>query len=451
MKSLHLRWNTMYPYILWFYILANTTFYIFSNKIDNLLQIVCLFYFLFVAAIIVYKTKLVGIPYNLLLSFFFIVLGIIPDVLNGRYIGLRVSLMYAVPLVVFLALYQIYRVRSLHQLFFLIPKLYGLYIAGSAVLLELGLFLQLPLDRGEFFIEKTGNMVRLSRFFLGAYASWGSINGRALYRMQGYYIEPSKFGAFLLFPFFLFYSDWKKKKSFKNFLSIVVVLVAIILSMSRATWVALIAAVCLPFIYQWTARSNRILKPISREDLLRTIGLVLILFLSLFSLVFILKTLASFFPQIEAFRTGITNQNGQYQLIRSETVDANLILSTIFKHPFGVGFSHVLHGVYDFDTNLANALMLWFVVAGFPGLILAISMQVYLFFFCAIPLLRSQDAFHVALAQIYFALTLHSLSYGSWLTPDYLFICMAIIYIYHQGKENIKKGEKNIFAEIQRY
>ena len=102
MKSLHLRWNTMYPYILWFYIIVNTTFYVFSNKIDNLLQIICLFYFLFVAAIIVYKTKVVGIPYNLLLSFFFIVLGIIPDVLNGRYIGLRVSLMYAVPLVVFL-------------------------------------------------------------------------------------------------------------------------------------------------------------------------------------------------------------------------------------------------------------------------------------------------------------------------------------------------------------
>ena len=450
MKSLHLRWNRMYPYILWFYIIVNTTFYFFNNQTDNLIQIICLLFFFFIAVNRVYKSKHVAIPKNLLICILFIILGIIPDIVNRRYIGLRVSAMYAVPVMVFLAFHQIYRFQSLNKSVFLIPKIYGIYIASSAVLLELGLFLQLPLAKGRFFIEKTGNEVDLSRFFLGAYASWGSLFGRTLYRMQAYYIEPSKFGAFLLFPFFLFLSDWKRKKSFKSFISFLLVSLAIILSMSRAAWIALIAAVCLPFVYQFTAQRNGILKPVSKEDLLRTIGLAFILILSIISMFAMLKILAGIFPNIEAFRTGITNQNGQYQLVRVETVDSNVILSTIFKHPFGVGFSHVLHGVYDFDANLANALMLWFVVAGFPGLILALYMQSYLFFFYAIPLLRSKDTFHVALAQIYFALTLHGFSYGSWLTPDYLFICMAIIYTYHQGKENTKKVRKECFVEIKR-
>lgn len=147
---------------------------------------------------------------------------------------------------------------------------------------------------------------------------------------------------------------------------------------------------------------------------------------------------SKFFPEVDFLHVGITDIAGKVNLIRDETVDFNLILEGIIKRPYGYGFSNTLHGSETsiLETNLANALMLWLVVSGILGAIVVIILMLLLVIKYCIPCLKSKSNIKNMIGRSFIGLSIHSLSYGTWMTSEIILVICLMILVSQKPVEN---------------
>ena len=100
------------------------------------------------------------------------------------------------------------------------------------------------------------------------------------------------------------------------------------------------------------------------------------------------------------------------------------------KRPIGYGISaNEFGGSNNVHTNLANAVIFWLVSGGICGIVAALCLVGYLMLHYVIPALKSDDPLVIAVAEVFVALTIHSLSYGNWISVDFLFITGLLLAV----------------------
>ena len=409
------------PYFLWIYVIGTVTFYISNNTIDNMFQLICacIMCLSILLKKSVYVSKAVGI-YLLLILF-----TILPDITT-----IDLSLIKKIPAVLFPVICLCYMENTfkhdtvIPESFFKIPVYFGTLISLQGILMELCSFLGI-LSSVPTYIEKTDNTIGLTPGFMGvASVIVGQVFGKNVYRIQGYFIEPSKFCMFLIIPFFYSIGLYRVQKSRKMLFCSVIVFMGIILSFSRAGWIAVLSAFVVLRVYKGDVRKkrcNKNIESLTSMDIAKAFLLLFFIVAAAFLLIwFLVYIVTPMFPAMAHISFELTDSNGKLTLMRVSTYDFPYLLEKIRERPFGWGISHTDHGLEDFDTNLANALIMWTMCGGVFGLVIAIGLIAFLFFKYCIPSIKSDDYLRNMSACAFVALTMHSLSYGNWCTAEYM-------------------------------
>ncbi len=410
----------------WLYVIEATTFIIKSNVIDNIIQIICLFCMGVVS--LFRKQGKIWIEKTFYLYFFLVIVTLIPDILKGNLMGVRIAASYLIPVILLLFIVDFYHEKiKLNKFIFFIPLLYGVAISISGIIIEvlncIGKLEKTP----PTFIEKTGTRETLEIHGLGACANWGKILGVKLVRIQGYYIEPSKMAAFLLIPIFIGWGIWKMNRSIWGIAASIVSLACLFLTMSRAGFVSLIGTMVIVVLICLKRKENAIERNATKRDLIRLFLGCVFFILCTIGLLNIMVYFGKKAPDLDFLYRGISNADGRANLVRSETVDIPYIIEIMAENPFGYGFYNMLHGVGDIDTNMANASTLWLISGGFLGFFIAICIVIRGILYYAIPAIKTNNPIKQSIAMCFIGLSIHSLSYGTWMTADYLLIYALLI------------------------
>lgn len=431
--------NRMAALLVWIYVIEATTFYIRSNFIDNIFQLGCIVVMIFLLIISGRMSKFTFDNF-FLLYILLLMTGWIPDLLSGNgTVGLTVMGSYALPLFMYLYIKnKYYWSDTISISLFKIPVIYGVMISILGLIQEAGSLLGLSFNIWLEDIGKTGNnnvsMCSLFGLPLGQYSSWGNFAGRTLLRIQGFYIEPSKMAMFLMIPIFFSWGLYKKtrRKSYK--LTLILCIVCFAFTMSRAGLVSIVSALVMKyfFVKKNKNKSDIALQKTTVKDLVKLIkipfGIVTAAVLVLMSMV----QLSRIFPGLEFLYVGITDlTTGKANLVRAETVDASNIINGLLSRPWGFGFSNNLHGSATsvLDTNLANAFILWLVTGGFLGAGIAVAIILSILLQFGIPCLKSNDSVKNGVGLAFICLTVHSLSYGTWMTPEFMIVVSIMTVI----------------------
>lgn len=420
--------------LVWIYVIEATTFYIRSNFIDNIFQLCCIVAMIFLLIIsIAGRTLRFTFDNFFLLYIFLLVTGWIPDLLSGNdTVGFTIMGSYALPLFMYLYIKnKYYWPKTVGISLFKIPVIYGVIISIFGIMQEAGSLLGLPFNIWLEDIGKTGNsnvtMCSLFGFPLGQYSSWGNFAGRTLLRIQGFYIEPSKMAMFLMIP--IFFSWGLYKKTHKKFyrLALLLCVVCFVLTMSRAGIVSIVAALVVKYFYvkKHGDMTNTAPRKTTANDLRKLIGIPFGIVIAAVFVLLLMVQLSRYFPELKFLYVGITDlTTGKANLIRAETVDTSTILDGLLSRPWGFGFSNNLHGSVTsvLDTNLANAFILWLVTGGFLGGGIAIAIILNILLQFCIPCLKSNDSIKNGVGLAFIGLTMHSLSYGTWMTPEFMLV-----------------------------
>lgn len=435
-NKLRIREEFLVLLFAWIFVIEATTFYVRSNRIDNGFQLwSCIMMFLF----IVYRNQYRPIYVNdIFLGYIFLVLlALLPDVLGGRMAGIFVGITYLLPLILFLYITDYYHSKPfVNSAIFKIPLIYGTIAAIPGIVLEIMNFMRIHIPVERVFIEKTGNWVDMVPFGLGGYATWGQMLGRSLVRIQGYYIEPSKMAAFLLIPIFISWGFYKKCNRKRYVFLSAIYFICFLFTMSRAGFIAFIGAIVVEKVLAgnrnkgWAGSVN---EKTERSDIVKLVAAGMLFILAAVLAIQLMVALSSFFPTLEFLHVGISDENGRANLIRQETVDIQYILKALLKKPMGYGFFNSIRGAGEIETNLANALVLWLVTGGIAGAIVAVSIVLMGMFRYGVPALKSSDPIKRSLAKSFIGLTIHGLSYGTWMTVDYLIILALLCAV--KGKK----------------
>ena len=416
----------------WLYTIEATTFYIKSNIIDNIFQLICI---IIMGLSLLFNIKNLYIPKIIRMYVVLLILGILPDILNSKLmLGTPVMISHTLPLCMFIYVYSKYRsFSSLSCYIFKIPIIYGAIISLMGFILEISNFVGIPINVWVEEIGKTGNTISMCSIIgipMGAYSSWGSFMGKNLLRIQGFYIEPSKMAMFLIIPIFLSYGIYKNSKLKRYLFIFYICLVCFFFTMSRAGLISIVSSLFIGWIYKAPIKINKkILYKATQKDIFKGIIAIIGAIIGGVILLSCLVYISKFFPKMEFLYIGITDIEGKVKLIRSETVNSSLILRAIIQQPYGYGFSNMLHNdTTSLNTNLANALILWLVTSGILGMIVAISIMIILTFKYCIPCLKSEDNIKNSIGKVFIGLSIHSLSYGTWMTQEIILsICIMIL------------------------
>lgn len=420
----------------WVYVIEATTFYVKSNFIDNVFQMGCILLMIFLLFATNNVSRLTFDSF-FLMYILLLLIGWIPDLFSGyATIGMTVMASYALPLLMYLYVKNRFSyIKTNVRWLIKVPVVYGVIISVMGIIQEIANFLGLPINIWLENIGKTGNSnVALCSLFglpLGAYSSWGSLAGKTLLRIQGFYIEPSKMAMFLMIPIFFSWGLYKRtnRKTYK--IALVLCIICFVLTMSRAGIVSIVAGLVVKRFYIKKANKNSV-KRTTPNDIMKLIGLAFGIVIAAVIILLLMVQLSKFFPSLEFLYAGITNlTTGKANLIRTETVDIPVILNGLASRPWGFGFSNNLHGSTTsvLDTNLANALILWLVTGGILGAIIAGIIILTILIKYGIPCLKSNDPIHSAVGLSFVCLAVHSLSYGTWMTPEFILVVSIMVVI----------------------
>ena len=424
--------NMMAALLVWIYVIEATTFYIRSNFIDNIFQLCCIVVMLF---LLVISGRLFRFTFDnfFLLYIFLLMTGWIPDLFSGNgAIGLTVMGSYALPLFMYLYVKnKYYWSEKISISLFKIPVIYGVIISILGIIQEAGSLLGLPFNIWLEDIGKTGNsnvaMCSLFGLPLGAYSSWGNFAGQTLLRIHGFYIEPSKMAMFLMIPIFFSWGLYKKTRRKSYRLALILCIVCFVFTMSRAGIVSIVAALVVKYFYVKKHRNvtDTVPQKTTANDLLKLVGIPFGIVIAAVFVLFLMVQLSRLFPGLEFLYIGITDlTTGKANLIRAETVDAPIVINRLLSRPWGFGFSNNLHGSATsiLDTNMANAFILWLVTGGFLGAGIAVMIILNILLQFGIPCLKSSDPVKSGVGLAFICLTIHSLSYGTWMTPEFMLV-----------------------------
>lgn len=334
------------PLLLWLYVIEATTFFIKSNFIDNIFQVSCVGIMMLILFARFIRLERPRVNLVLLLYVFLIITGCIPDLMSGTVpVGFKIMLSFALPLLMCLFVYNIYsRQEYLPRSLFTIPVWYGVLISIQSIILEIANFAGLPIKVWYEDIEKIGNRASVCSLFeipMGAYAEWGSLGGKTILRIQGFYIEPSKMAMFFIIPVCFAWGLYKQTSKRRYKWAFIVCSVAFLLTMSRAGYLSMIGAILMALIYSTYKKLKKANDTYRREittqkDIRKVLFAALLAVVAMALLLSLMVLLSNFFPDLEFLHTGITDSDGKMNLMRSETVDSNIIVDGLLEQPWGV-------------------------------------------------------------------------------------------------------------------
>ncbi len=423
-----------FVFIAWSCVILYCTCIIKSNVIDNLMQI----FLLFIMLLFVFLKKInFSLDKVAILFLALIFVSCIPDLFYNSIIdSIIMMLSYILPVIMYICVISYCKNNEMPKATWRIPIVFGIIISLLGITNFSLRFMGLPIGSTLKYVEKFGNYMEFSDYGLGVFASWGTLAGKTLYRIQTYFIEPSKMAMFLIIPFFLLLNAYRDTKNKKNLLGLIFISIAFILTMSRAGIVSIVGSIILERIM--LRKKYIVKKRANTYDIVRLIISGAIFIIVSVCLIYFLVFLSKFFPNIEFLSSGITSLEGKANLIRNETVDQNYILAHVISYPFGSGFGSILE--LNKVTNLANALIFWIMIGGIPALCIIISLMWKLFIEYYIPSINSNSTLQRSLASAFVGLTIHSLSYGTWITHEYL---LVIAFMTTIQRNRIKKIGKS--------
>lgn len=412
----------------WTYVILYNTNFIKSNFIDNLVQVVLSTLIFFIALFTVKRIKidLVFILYLLVVFYVSFV-----DVIINRGSLNTVVLSYLLPITMYWAITSYYHKKELPRIAFNIPVFFAITISAWTLLGVALKMIGFNIGSEVVYIEKFGNYMEVFNYGFGTYSAWGSIAGRQLYRIQSFFIEPSKMAMFLIIPFFILkYSRLNKKTVFKT-LGLIIISVAILFTMSRAGIIAILGSMLIGKTIKTRLNKTQAFTKTNPNDFLKLLfGLISFVLVAVMFVV-VLVVMSKYLPDFDFLYSGITNVEGQGTLIRSETVDSSYLFEHFKKYPFGSGFSSVIS--LNKETNLANALIFWIAIGGIPALTIILVLLFRILYYYYVPAIKSHNFVANSIAHVFLGLTVHSLSYGTWLSPEYMIILAFMVVVTRKG------------------
>lgn len=110
-------------------------------------------------------------------------------------------------------------------------------------------------------------------------------------------------------------------------------------------------------------------------------------------------------------------------------------VSLVLSSPFGMGMKVAGEGgVGSYEEASASAPILWLAYTGFVGLLLLLLRE-FQVMVVAIKYAR-ESALVMGASQAWLAMSTQHLAYGTWMTPMYLFLCVAVLTLALQNRQS---------------
>lgn len=409
---------------LWVFVIEAATFYVKSNVIDNLFQMsVC--FLMFLSVLVKGFRRQIVISKILILYILLVASAFVHDLAAWDMAGLREGMARLLLLTILFYMDNMLTSASeVPESLFVLPVLYGGFISVQGFLLQFMNFFGLPILTNRIVMEKFQVSYDMEVHGLGVVMyNGGTFLGREMLRIYGYFIEPAKMASFLLIPIFFSWGLYQKsRKKFYKYMMLLC-LIGLILTFSRAGLIALIGALIIRKMIGKRVcfsgeKKHSLYMVTSRKDVIKLVVSAVIFLLAAILTLNLFVALSTFFPDFQILYHGITNEQGKVNLVRKEGADIAYVIQLIKNKPLGYGFL----GNARLDTNLANAFIYWLVCAGVPGAVLSIVLLGFIMLKLVVPALKSAEPLNMAAASAFLALTIQNLSYGKWADVDFLFL-----------------------------
>jgi hypothetical protein len=263
----------------------------------------------------------------------------------------------------------------------------------------------------------------------GLYGLFGNITAShsfdsypiALYRLTGFWQEPSNASAVLFASFFLSrYIGIFNNKKFWNRASYVC-LIGGIMTFSNAGYLALGAAIAFGALTSLGRAGN----------LTKKLFIIGVAFCLIFFALFGRTYIARYVSNGDILRIlGVPSDKTRATIDLNYTYGDRIAITqnaiaTVSENPIGIGFKH--HSSAEILGALsASSLVRWFVYTGVPGVIMLLLRDLWLW----IKMVRvSLSKRTLLLGQAYIVIAVQQLSYGEWMNPLYLILAATILAV----------------------
>lgn len=249
-------------------------------------------------------------------------------------------------------------------------------------------------------------------------------------RPQGWFIEPSLLGAFLLLPAFFCLGSFLQYRRLRHLLGFLIVFGALLLTVSLAAYLGFAVGILFLIlsrpIYYGLARAIGPAKYVYP-------ALILTAFLGVGMAAIGVTNSMSDLPlnaasSDQALLAGVyaRDPTGDSGNLFREVGSRDLFEETFAANPIGIGFADT-EGSHD--VVAANGILFWAIAGGLPALVVLIALFAHIFVSFCHPLLLSNNAVHRCLAASLIGHAIHNLSFGNWTAPFFLLhlviVCMT--------------------------
>ena len=263
----------------------------------------------------------------------------------------------------------------------------------------------------------------------GPFGIFGNITARIflpifdlpLVRLTGFWNEPSNASACAFAAFFLLrYLFIIEHRTFWRYSSYCC-LAAGLLCLSNAGYLALGVALLFDVFFAKKKLSLRRFAGL----VVRTSLSALLVFVALFGRQYVVLNYPGSYL-LRAFvgirEVSLTSYYGPDQAYSGRIGLYKMVISTITDNPLGVGLQGI--GSKGIDTS-GSAPLLWLHLTGILGLVLLLLREAVLF--SSAMHFAKQSTSSIYLVQAWIVVLVQHLSYGSWVTPNYLILAAAVL------------------------
>lgn len=289
----------------------------------------------------------------------------------------------------------------------------ALFSVQSLVLFAL-IYFEWPLSPRIVGLQRYGDMPELSYGVLGYANALNSIrSGGQILRAQSWFLEPSKFGGFLIYPTLVSFGYYLSTKRLRHLTAAVLCGAGLAITFSLAAVFGLLAG-ALALLLVRPARGERAKRGFGRYA--SGLAAVAALFLCMQAALSWMGGLAA---DREATRLTkvLARDQGTQHLLRDES-RLGLARELLGSNALGVGLGGTA-GVSELTSP--NAFIYWAIAGGLPAILVMLLLYHRLLLSFCLPLLQSSTPHYRTVAAGFIGYTVQQLSYGTWVEPLYLF------------------------------
>ncbi|MDP8263001.1 MAG: hypothetical protein P9M13_06840 [Candidatus Ancaeobacter aquaticus] len=314
---------------------------------------------------------------------------------------------------------------------------FGFVFSVQSIILFLIIYYDFSVTPTYINLERYFNTVERSYGILGyANAILGGADGNIL-RVQSWFLEPSVFAGFLMYPLFVSLGVFLMEKKKMYLLICIVCIIAFIMTFSFAGYFAFIGGIVVLLLFRYKKNLKR---NMVTQIFISIIGLLI--FFVMIS--YIMKRSQNMFDVLRGHstrieKTFVRDKHGGTGGLDRKAAGSKFVMETILRHPFGVGF------VYNEKMmGSCNAFLFWAVAGGFPAILILIIIYYNLIYKNALLLLQSGNHIYRGVAAAFIASTIQALGYGDWIKPYYLLnIAIMILLANRVRKKGLAKTLNN--------